>query len=331
MIGLVIFQLWLPFSLMAEGQIEAFTTNADCDFGKMFDYRYWMVLGAIEGCTEFLPISSTGHLLIAEKLLDSSQAKFVKDEQDQEIVELANGKREKRTFKETLGHYFVIIQGGAFLAVFVLYWRFFYRMWKGLWGKDREGRILSRNIILAFIPAAVVGLAIGGWIHRHLFSMQIVAWGLIIGAVVMLIAERYKNKYAHKREMKKIKGLQELSWGESLLIGGMQCLALWPGMSRSMTTIVGGYFVGLSRQQAAEFSFLLGAVTLMAAAGYELFKEYHYLCLAFNYKHLLVGIIVAFVTASVTIRWFISYLQRHGLGLFAVYRIIVGIAILLFF
>lgn len=284
---------------------------------------YWALFGAIEGATEFLPISSTGHLLIAERLLNLSLIK----QPSPALHAPATKEPKPYTLREALSHYFVVIQGGAILAVLVLYRRFFYRMWRGFLQKDRAGRALLHNLLLAFIPAATLGLIFNKWIHQYLFSMKVIAWGFIVGAGIMILAEKYRVKLSEKVITKDI---ESLPLSKSLLIGSMQCLALWPGMSRSMTTIVGGYLVGMPRQQAAIFSFLLGAVTLLAAAGYELFKEYHHLRF-FNHTHLLLGVMVAFIVANITIRWFINYLGRHGLLLFAFYRIILGVLILFYF
>ena len=280
-----------------------------------------IVLGLVEGVTEFLPISSTGHLVIANHALGLDSATPVHTDKDGALV----------TLKEASDTYAVVIQVGAIAAVAILYWSQLSRVIAGLVGRDPAGLRLLRNLILACIPPVVTALAFKGFIKHHLFSVTTVAWALLFGAGLMWFVERWRRRRdasapvgAYATEL----SAADLSPVQALLIGLVQCLALWPGMSRSMTAMVGGYFVGLRPVRAAEFSFLLGLPLLGAAAAKDALDGGPAVIAAFGWLNVLVGLVVAFISAALAVRLFVGFLTRHGLAPFALYRVILGVVLL---
>ena len=256
------------------------------------------LLGVIEGVTEFLPISSTGHLLITERLIDVGQSSATKDAADT---------------------YTITIQAGAILAVVVLYWRRLRDMAFGLVGRDSQGRDLLVATIVAFVPAALVAVIFEQVIKNRLFGVWpvIVAWA--VGGIVTILFSRalYERGFVGVP-------LEGLTIRTALLVGIAQCIALWPGTSRSLVTILAALAVGLSLQAAVEFSFLLGLLTLSAATAFEALRHGGELIDTFGWLNPLIGFVTAFVTAVIAIRWMVRYLQRHSLELFGWYRIIVA-------
>jgi undecaprenyl-diphosphatase len=273
-----------------------------------------VVLGIVEGVTEYLPVSSTGHLIVASGLMG-----------------IGSGPAGEATKA-----FEVVIQAGAILAVVGLYWSRFVQMLRGLLGRDAAGLRLLINICIAFVPAAAVGLALNHWIKRHLFFTEPVALALGLGGVYMLVLSARRAKRAkgdgqeEGGEAPRWRGIDELTWVDALTIGVLQCAALWPGTSRSMMTITGGMIVGLSATAAAEFSFLLGVPTLLAAAGYDLFKDLHHarqtgaanMFEVLGPSACIVGVAVAAVSAALAVRWLVGVLNRRGLAPFGWYRII---------
>jgi undecaprenyl-diphosphatase len=257
------------------------------------------LLGLVEGLTEFLPVSSTGHLLVTERLIDVGRHHATKDAADT---------------------YTITIQAGAILAVLVLYWRRFLEMGRGLVGRDEPGRRLLTATVVAFIPAAIVGVALEKPIKDRLFGVWpvIVAWA-IGGVVILLVARRLQ-------ERSRVHGvpLESLTIRAALLIGVAQCFALWPGTSRSLVTILAALLLGLSLPAAVEFSFLLGLLTLGAATAYDGLKHGKEMIDTYGVVHPLVGFVVAFVAAVVAIRWMVTYLGRHGLEIFGWYRLAIA-------
>jgi len=288
-----------------------------------------IILGVIEGITEFLPISSTGHLIIANTFLHLDGETPLKGADGQPLwykkPSPKNPEGEPLTLKLAADTYVVVIQFGAIAAVAGLYWRQIRSILLGLVGRDSAGLVLFRNLMIAFVPAAVLGLTLHDWIDKHLFSIEAVVTAQISGAVLMFAAERWRKNHAST------KPIGDLSSRNALGIGALQCAALWPGTSRSMTTIVGGYFAGLDPRKAAEFSFLLGLVTLTAATIYKSHKSGAAMIAVFGWPHVLLGCAVASVTAALSIRFLIHYLTRHGLGLFAVYRLVTAAALIAWF
>ena len=227
--------------------------------------------------------------------------------------------------------YVIVIQAGAIAAVVLLYWKSILDILLGCIGKSSTGRLLARNLIAAFLPAAVIGLLLDDIIESALGdNTQAVATALIVGAVVMLFVEKWRKRDAANPTQDDGPGLHELSLKQSLTIGFIQCIAMWPGTSRSMATIVGGYLMGLSPKRAAEFSFLLGLITLSAASGYKLVGNGKEMLAALAPGPVLVGCIFAFISAALAVKWLVSYLSKHGIELFAWYRIALAITIFAF-
>ncbi|MGE5060356.1 MAG: undecaprenyl-diphosphate phosphatase [Betaproteobacteria bacterium] len=260
----------------------------------MHDLLIATLLGIVEGITEFLPVSSTGHLIISGHLLG-----FVGDE---------------------AASFEVIIQLGAILSVVLLYWRRFVGLipasvkafeasnlegWSGLW-----------RIALATFPALVVGYGARHVIKEQLFNPSAVTLALAIGGIAILLVERYAAK-------RKTNSLERLTLPQALGVGLFQVLALWPGTSRAAATIVGGMLLGLDRKSAAEFSFLIAVPVMLAASGYELIKMRHEMALQ-NVLQLGVGFVISFIVALITVKVFVSFLQRGKLTPFAWYRILVA-------
>lgn len=289
-----------------------------------------IILGVVEGVTEFLPISSTGHLIIASRALGLETEQPLTNAAGQPLWYRAPSPKYPAgvplTVKLAADTYNVVIQFGAIAAVALLYWSQLLSMARGALGRDPAGRRLLINIIVAFIPAAGLGFLIHDWIDAHLFSIPAVIAAQVAGAGLMLYAEAWRRRRAASASSASAVPA-ELTPRQSVNIGALQCLALWPGTSRSMTTIVGGYFSGLDPRRAAEFSFLLGFVTLTAATIYKSYKSGAAMIQVFGWSHVLLGAVVAAITAALSVRFLISWLTRHGLAAFAWYRL--GVATLL--
>lgn len=294
--------------------------------GRGLTWQDATVLGLVEGVTEFLPVSSTGHLIIAAHFLSLDDERQLTDARGNPrwvrapTPERPEGK--PLTLKGAVDAYCIVIQAGAIAAVVVLYWTSLWSLVLGFFGMDREGSRLLRNVILAAFPAATIGLLFNNWIDANLFSEAVVIAALAVGAVVMLVVDRIQRRgsWGHAESRRPA----ELSAGEAVVVGGMQCLALWPGMSRSMMTIVGGYMVGLSPARAAEFSFLIGVPTLTGAALFKGYKSGPAMLELFGWEPIVIGLGVSFITAALAIKVLVAVLTRVGLTPFAVYRFIVA-------
>ena len=260
-----------------------------------------VVLGLVEGITEYLPVSSTGHLILTSSLL----------------------RLDRPDTKDALDAYLVVVQGGAILAVLWLYWPRVVQMVRGLLGRDAGGMRLAWNVALAFVPAALAGVLLSKAIKAALFSPGPVLAALAAGGVWMI--------WLGRRDGRGEKDLTAMSLRTALGIGLFQTLALWPGTSRSMVTIAGGMLLGLDAVAAAEFSFLLGLPTLGAACLHDL---------AGNLRHggpsmfeqlgagpVVLGVAVATVSAVLAVRWLVSFLTRHGLAPFGWYRVALSAAL----
>ena len=265
------------------------------------------ILGIVEGLTEYLPVSSTGHLLLTERILSIGNDPS------------ASAEQRERT-KEATDAYTICIQIGAIIAVLGLYFRRVKQMLRGLVGKDSEGRQLLINVIAAFLPAAVIGLLFNKLIKSYLFGTWpvIVAW--FVGGVAILAVSRW-NQNKGKRSADNGRSIIGLTWQMAVIIGLIQCIAMWPGVSRSLVTIVGGLLVGLSLSAAVEFSFLLGLITLSAATAYDALKHGQIMLQTFDALSLAVGVAFAFVAALLSVKWMVGYLNRHGLAIFGYYRV----------
>ena len=236
-----------------------------------------MVLGLVEGLTEYLPVSSTGHLILAQH---------------------AMGIGGDKGNKEAADSYAICIQLGAILAVLGLYAGDIRRIGLGLIGRDLAGLHLGRNLLIAFLPAAVVGLTFVDAIKEHLFGLWPVVFAWFTGGAAILIVDRWKIKKHRTGSM----GIYELSAWAAFIIGACQCIAVWPGMSRSLVTIVGALLVGMRLEAAVVFSFLLGAITLGAGTAYDGLRHGHVLLEAYGLYPILSGFAVAFVSALLAVR-----------------------------
>ena len=270
------------------------------------------ILGIVEGLTEYLPVSSTGHLLLAERALSIGR--------DPNATAAENMKT-----KEASDAYTIVIQLGAILAVLGLYYRRVRQMLNGLVGRDAEGRQLLINVLVGFFPAAVIGLLFNKLIKSYLFGVWPVVIAWFVGGLAILLVSRSRTE----RNPSQAKGLllTEITWKMALFIGVAQCIAMWPGVSRSLVTIVGGVLVGLSLSAAVEFSFLLGLITLSAATAYDLLKHGQLMLETFDGLSLFVGVAFAFVAAIVSVKWMVGYLQKHGLAVFGYYRIALSVVV----
>jgi len=257
-----------------------------------------ILLGIVEGITEFLPVSSTGHLILAGALLGYSDAKW-------------------QLFD-------IIIQLGAILAVVVLYWRTFWDVMQGLIRREAGAARFITNLLIAFVPAVVIGLAFRKQIEALLLNPVVVAVALIIGGVAILVIERVVKPG-------KPGGIGDIPARTALGIGVLQCLAMIPGVSRSGATILGALTLGVERRTAAEFSFFLAIPTMLGASVVELASHRDTLAAAngVGWGGIALGFAVAFVVALLVVRWFVGIVGKHGFGPFAWYRIVVGSAALI--
>ena len=255
------------------------------------------ILGLVEGLTEFLPVSSTGHPIVAASLLDYTGDKA-------------------KLFE-------IVIQAGAILAVCWEYRRKLIGVAAGLFS-DRAAQRFAINVGVAFLPAAILGLAFSRLIKAHLFAPVPVASAFVVGAFVILWAERRQRR---NPGTVRIQSVDQMRWSDALKIGLAQALALIPGTSRSGATIIGGMLFGLSRPAATEFSFFLAIPTLLAATGYELVRN-RALLVADDLAMIALGFVVAFISALLVVRWLLRYVAHHDFVPFAWYRIAFGLVIL---
>ncbi|NIJ53914.1 undecaprenyl-diphosphate phosphatase [Dyadobacter arcticus] len=241
-----------------------------------------IILAIVEGITEFLPVSSTGHMIIASSFMGISHLEFTK-------------------------MFTVNIQFGAILSVLVLYWKRFF-----------QTTDFYFKLAVAFLPAAIIGFLLNDFIDALLENVIVVAVSLLIGGIILLFIDRIANDKTEEKE---------ITYWTALKIGFFQCIAMIPGVSRSASTIIGGMLQGLSRKQAAEFSFFLAVPTMAAAGGYKLLKTYDSIKQE-DIQTLLIGNLVAFVVAMLAIKFFISFLTKYGFKVFGYYRIILGLILL---
>ncbi|RMH30813.1 MAG: undecaprenyl-diphosphate phosphatase [Planctomycetota bacterium] len=275
-----------------------------------------LILGLVEGITEYLPISSTGHLIITSSLMGLDQTP------------------EQKAAVDTFN---IVIQGGAILAVLGLYFPRVVQMCRGLLGKDQAGLALAIRIIMAFLPAAVLGVLLNDLIEALLFNTPSVLTALALGGIFMIVLDRVRMR-EHRQgiapeDHSKVLGpdLHEISMGKAMAIGALQCVAMVPGTSRSMMTIAGGVLVGLHPRRAAEFSFLLGLPTLGGACVYSILKTLSgdgpNMFEVIGWTPIALGLIAATVSAALAVRWLVGFLNRHGLAVFGYYRIALAIVL----
>ena len=258
------------------------------------------LMGVVEGLTEFLPISSTGHLILAGYLINFSEAM---------------GADKAKVFD-------IAIQTGAIFAIILIYWQRLLDTLTGL-GHDARAQRFALNVTIGFAPAVVLGMAFGALIKSHLFTPIVVATTFIIGGFIILWVEQRQLSAPQPR----VVDVDDMSPGDALKVGLLQCLALVPGTSRSGASIIGGMVMGLSRKAATEFSFFLGIPTLIGAGAYNLYKERELLSVA-DLPVFSVGLILSFLSAWICVRWLLAYISTHNFKPFAWYRIAFGVLIL---
>ncbi len=252
------------------------------------------VMGVVEGLTEFLPISSTGHLILAGALLGFDDAKA-------KVFDIA-------------------IQTGAIFAVILVYWQKIYATAKAL-PYQAEAQRFVLNVFIGFFPAVILGLLFGKLIQEHLFTPWVVATTFIVGGFIILWAERRPPSTI------RIRAVEDMRGRDALMVGLVQCLAMIPGTSRSGATIIGGMLLGLSRKAATDFSFFLAIPTLTGAGAYSLYKERALLSVE-DIPMFATGLVVSFISAWICVRWLLKYIASHSFEIFAWYRIAFGLVVL---
>ncbi len=256
------------------------------------------VLGIVEGVTEYLPVSSTGHLEMTNRLLGVGQSEQTRD---------------------AASSYTIAIQAGAIVAVLYLYFGRLRRVALGAIGKDAEGRRLLIALVVSFLPAAAIGLATEPLIKRYLFGpVPIIAAWIVGGAFILWWV---RSRHAKPTGF----SLEELTPRLALLIGLAQCVAMWPGTSRSLVTIIAAVWLGASLKSAVEYSFLLGLITLGAATSYEAIARGNLMIDTFGWMPIALGFVTAFIAAVISVKWMVSFLERRSFSVFGWYRIGVGL------
>ncbi len=257
-----------------------------------------IILGLVEGLTEYLPVSSTGHLLVTNELL---------------------GLNETEASEAAIETYAICIQVGAIIAVLFLYQERIRQMIDGLLGRSEEGRRILIAVIIAFTFTAVIGLSLQDIIRERFFGVPPIAGAWLVGGIGILILSRTGWFDRTTKE------LGTLTWQNAVVIGLIQAIAIWPGVSRSMITIIGAVLIGLSLRAAVEFSFLLGLITLTAATALEGLQGGAELVDTFGITTPLIGLVVAFVSAMGAVKWMVSWLNDKGFEVFGWYRVAIGI------
>ncbi len=288
----------LAVGLLAVGTVPALAQQAAELSQISLSVFAAVVLGLVEGITEYLPVSSTGHLLVANELL---------------------GLGGTEASDRALETYAICIQAGAILAVLVVYKDRILQMMEGLVGRNEEGRRVLVAVLAAFIPTAIIAVSVFGFVRDRFFSAGPIALAWLVGGVVIVVLNRsgFFERAGHE--------LAEITVKQAALIGVMQTLAVWPGTSRSLVTIIAGVLVGLSLRAAVEFSFLLGLITLTAATAYAGLKDGPEMIDTFGYLTPTIGLIVAFVSAVAAVRWMVAWLNDRGFEVFGWYRIAIGL------
>ncbi len=256
-----------------------------------------LILGLVEGLTEYLPVSSTGHLIITQYLLGLPES-------------------------DAMHAFEICVQGGAILAVMGLYFQRVKEMWNGLLGRNPAGVRMMINMIAGFVPAMVIGLLCSNYIKGYLFNAGTVMVMWVVGGIAILLYVRHQKNKGKGFEGKE---LSELTWKGALGVGFMQCIAMIPGTSRSLMTMLGGLTVGLSVAAAVEFSFLLGLITLGAATVHDAWKYGGDMVENIGWGAIIAGSVMAWASSIVAVRWMVGYLNKHSLSIFGWYRIAAGI------
>jgi len=276
------------------------------------------ILGVVEGLTEYLPVSSTGHLILVNHAMGLSR-----------FTDPAHPLRSGLEKVPAVDAFNIVIQLGAILAVLGLYRKRVGQMLLGLAGRDPAGLRLTASLLIAFLPAAVVGVTLHHWITERLFNPVSVIAALAVGGALMIVIEHYF--WRRRRDVPRITDVAQTRYWQALVIGLAQVLAMWPGTSRSMITILAALVVGLDMVTAAEFSFLLALPTLGAATVYEGAGSWHVLAESAGVDGVLIGLVVSGVVAALAIKGFVRWLTGHGLMPFGLYRLALAAAVLAYF
>jgi undecaprenyl-diphosphatase len=281
--------------------VVARSQAGDSSGGGVDELSIWaaIVLGIVEGLTEYLPVSSTGHLLVTNEILGIGQTEEA---------------------EEALETYAICIQAGAIAAVFLLFQERIRQMIDGILGRSEEGRRVILAVIVAFIPTAIIGLAIVGTVRERLFGVPPIAGAWLVGGIGILILTRSGLMQRGGLE------LGQITARHAAIIGVAQAIAMWPGTSRSLITIVAAVLVGLSLRAAVEFSFLLGLATLGAATAATAVSGGGQLIELYGWVNPAVGMVVAFLAALASVKWMVDWLQQRSFDVFGYYRIVIGIA-----
>ncbi len=272
---------------------------------ELFDLLKAVILGMVEGLTEFAPVSSTGHMIIVDDMWLQSQD-FL-------------GKYAANTFK-------VVIQLGSILAVVIIFWKRFVEM-LGLGVKkteQKEGRLKLTQVIVGLLPAGILGVLFEDYIDDHLFSLSTVVIGLVIGAIFMIFADLFSRKAPT------VETVDQISYKQAFTVGLIQCFSLWPGFSRSGSTISGGVLLGMSHRAAADFTFIMAVPIMAGASLLSLLKNWEYFTMD-ALPFFIVGFITAFVFAMISIRFFLKLINKIKLIPFAIYRIVLALLIYVFY
>lgn len=265
--------------------------------------NWWqsIIIGIVEGLTEYLPVSSTGHILLAQRLLGLEDSEASKA-------------------------FAIVVQAGAILAVLGLYFSKARSMLDGVMGRNPNGLLLLRNVLIAFLPAAFAGLFLEKKIDALLTGLWPTVASWFVGGIAILAVSWFKRNASRGPRGAGL-SMDDITPRIAFAIGLLQCVAMWPGTSRSLMTIVGGLLCGLHMIAAVEFSFLLGMVTLTAAAGYKFLKNYKVLFEEYSFTAMLLGCFAAWLSAFLAVKWMVGFLQRRGLEPFGYYRIALAIVV----
>ena len=265
--------------------------------------NWWqsIIIGIVEGLTEYLPVSSTGHILLAQRLLGLEDSEASKA-------------------------FAIVVQAGAILAVLGLYFTKARSMLDGVMGRNPNGLLLLRNVLIAFLPAAFAGLFLEKKIDALLTGLWPTVASWFVGGIAILAVSWFKRNASRGPRGAGL-SMDDITPRIAFAIGLLQCVAMWPGTSRSLMTIVGGLLCGLHMIAAVEFSFLLGMVTLTAAAGYKFLKNYKVLFEEYSVTAMLLGCFAAWLSAFLAVKWMVGFLQRRGLEPFGYYRIALAIVV----
>ena len=312
------FGLWLLSSLPSFAGYGPTVTPEE--IRREFTYSRAVVTGTVEGVTEYLPVSSTGHMILSDSLLG------VQKYPDVTVAGVTDRKGRAVSMERVADDYIVIIQLGAILAVLAAFFGRVRGVLTGLCRGDGQAVSLASAILVAFLPAALLGFLFKDAISAYLFSVEVVAAALVVGGLVILVAEYLLPKKAAESSDE----VAAIGWRPAITVGLCQCFALIPGTSRSLATILGGRLAGLSHAAATEFSFLVGLLTLSAASIYKMWSLGPALTQVYPAGPASVGLLVAAVTAFVSVKWLVGYVSRRGLGVFAWYRLALGGTILAF-